>query len=236
MHKIKTLNDMDKLHPTGPVILLVDDNPQNLQVLANLLQEEKYEIEFAVNGEAALDWLTNRQFDLVLLDINMPGMNGFEVCKRIRSDKEIRDIPIIFLSAESERDSILKGFEVGAQDFVIKPFDSRELLARVKTHLDLKLKTEKLGKINEWLEKKIDTWLKLSMNRPNNSLSGDLNAKLLEFDKNQSYVLKDIYLELNTAVKEIEKLIGKSLDLKTKNKFKEIAKRIADTLAKLEQL
>ena len=77
---------MDKLHPPGPVILLVDDNPQNLQVLANLLQEEKYGIEFAVNGEAALDWLKNRQFDLVLLDINMPGMNGFDVCKKIRSD------------------------------------------------------------------------------------------------------------------------------------------------------
>lgn len=227
---------MDKLHPPGPVILLVDDNPQNLQVLANLLQEEKYGIEFAVNGEAALDWLKNRQFDLVLLDINMPGMNGFEVCKIIRSDKEMKDIPIIFLSAESERESILKGFEVGAQDFVIKPFDSRELLARVKTQLDLKSKTEKLGKVNDWLGKKIDTWLKLSVDGPKRTVSGDLNAKLIEFDKNQSYVLKDIYLELNTAIKEIEKLIGKSPDPNTKSQFKEIAKRIAGTLAKLEQL
>src|SRR5664280_251658 len=223
---------MDNLHLPGPVILLVDDNPQNLQVLANLLQEEKYEIEFAVNGEAALDWLKNRQFDLVLLDINMPGMNGFEVCKKIRSDKTMSEIPIIFLSAESERESILKGFEVGAQDFVIKPFDSRELLARVKTQLDLKSKTEKLGKVNEWLGKKIDTWLKLSIDRPRSTESGDLNAKLIEFDKNQSYVLKDIYLELNTAVKEIEKLIGKSLDPKIKGQFNEIAKRIAGTLAK----
>ena len=227
---------MDNLNLPGPVILLVDDNPQNLQVLANLLQEEKYEIEFAINGEAALDWLKNRQFDLVLLDINMPGMNGFEVCKKIRSDKTMSEIPIIFLSAESERESILKGFEVGAQDFVIKPFDSRELLARVKTQLDLKSKTEKLGKVNEWLGKKIDTWLKLSIDRPRSTESGDLNAKLIEFDKNQSYVLKDIYLELNTAVKEIEKLIGKSLDPKTKSQFNEIAKRIAGTLAKLEQL
>lgn len=227
---------MDKLHPAGPVILLVDDNPQNLQVLANLLQEEKYEIEFAVNGEAALDWLKNRQFDLVLLDINMPGMNGFDVCKKIRSDIIMAEVPIIFLSAESERESILKGFEVGAQDFVIKPFDSRELLARVKTQLDLKSKTEKLGKVNDWLGKKIDTWLKLSIDRPKSSESGDLNAKLMEFDKHQSYVLKDIYLELSTSVKEIEKLIGKSPDPKTKSHFKEIAKRIADALAKLEQL
>jgi DNA-binding response OmpR family regulator len=227
---------MDKLNPSGSVILIVDDNPQNLQVLGNLLLEEKYEIEFAVNGEATLDWLKNRQFDLILLDINMPGMNGFEVCKRIRSDEKMHDVPIIFISAESERESILKGFEVGAQDFVIKPFDSRELLARVKTQLDLKSKTEKLEKVNEWLGKKIDTWLKLSVDRPKSTESGDLNAKLIEFDKNQSYVLKDIYLELNTAVKEIEKLIGKSIDPKTKTQYKEIAKRIAGTLAKLEQL
>jgi len=227
---------MDKVHPPGPVILLVDDNPQNLQVLGKLLQEEKYEIEFAVNGEATLEWLKNKQFDLILLDINMPGMNGFEVCKRIRSDKGMSEVPIIFLSAESERESILKGFEVGAQDFVIKPFDSRELLARVKTPLDLKSKTEKLEKINEWLGKKIDNWLKVSVDRPRGVETSDLNAKLIEFDKNQSYVLKDICLELSTSIKEIEKLIGKSYNSVAKSQIKEIVKRLADSVVKLEKL
>ena len=227
---------MDNVHPHGPVILLVDDNPRNLQVLGKLLQDEKYEIEFAVNGEGTLEWLKNRQFDLILLDINMPGMNGFEVCKRIRSDKGMSEIPIIFLSAESERESILKGFEVGAQDFVIKPFDSRELLARVKTQLDLKSKTEKLEKINEWLGKKIDTWLKVSIDRPRGVETSDLNAKLIEFDKNQSYVLKNICLELSTSIKEIEKLIGKSYDSDAKNQIKEIVKRLADSVAKLEKI
>src|SRR4030042_2220417 len=201
---------MDKVHPPGTVILLVDDNPQNLQVLGKLLQEEKYEIEFALNGETALEWLKNKKFDLVLLDLNMPGLNGFEVCKRIRSDKTMYGVPIIFLSAESERESILKGFEVGAQDYVTKPFDSRELLARVKTQMDLKSKTEKLEKVNEWLGKKIDNWLKVSVDRPMGVETIDLNAKLIEFDKNQSFVLKDICLELSTSLKEIEKLIGKS--------------------------
>jgi two-component system sensor histidine kinase/response regulator len=227
---------MDRVRPNGPVILLVDDNPQNLQVLGNLLLEEKYEIEFAVNGEATLDWLKNRQFDLILLDINMPGMNGFEVCKRIRSDKEMCDVPIIFLSAESERESILKGFEVGAQDFVIKPFDSRELLARVKTQLDLKSKTEKLEKVNEWLGKKIDNWLKVSLGKQSRMESTDLNAKLIEFDQHQRFALKDICLELNTSIMEVEKLIRKSSDSNTKSQFKEIAKRIADSLIKLEKL
>jgi two-component system sensor histidine kinase/response regulator len=154
---------MVKINTPGPIILLVDDNHQNLQVLGKLLQEEKYKIEFALNGESALDWLNNKQFDLILLDLHMPGMNGFEVCKRIRSDKTVKEIPIIFLSAESERESILKGFEVGAQDYVTKPFDSRELLARVKTQLDLKSKTENLRKVNEWLARRLITGLKRAL-------------------------------------------------------------------------
>jgi two-component system sensor histidine kinase/response regulator len=227
---------MDKVYTPGAVILIVDDNPQNLQVLANLLQEEKYEIEFAINGESTLDWLKNKQFDIILLDINMPGMNGFEVCKKIRSDKETQDIPIIFLSAESERESILKGFEVGAQDFVIKPFDSRELLARVKTQLDLKSKTEKLEKVNEWLGKKIDTWIRGSLNKPKNVETGDLVAKLAEFDNSQNFVLKDICLELNTSIKEIEKLIGKSYDREDKKQIKEITRKLTDSVEKLGKL
>lgn len=227
---------MDNVYTPGAVILIVDDNPQNLQVLANLLKEEKYEIEFAINGEATLDWLKNRQFDIILLDINMPGMNGFEVCKRIRADKETQDIPIIFLSAESERESILKGFEVGAQDFVIKPFDSRELLARVKTQLDLKTKTEKLEKVNEWLGKKIDTWIRVSLKKPRSADTGDLDAKLAEFDNNQNFVLKDICLELSTSIKEIEKLIGKSYGPEDKKQIREITKKLTDSVGKLGKL
>ena len=227
---------MDKIHPPGPVILLVDDNPRNLQVFGKLLLKEKYKIEFAVNGESTLEWLKNRQFDLILLDLNMPGMNGFEVCKRIRSDKEMYEIPIIFLSAESERESILKGFEVGAQDYVTKPFDSRELLARVKTQLDLKSKTEKLEKINKWLSRKIYNWLKASVSKPWSVETNDLSAKLIEFDKNQSFVMKDICLELNTSIKEIEKLIGKNNDPNIKHQFEEIVKRMEDSVGKLGKL
>ena len=223
-------------YPYTPVILLVDDNPQNLQVLGKLLQAEKYKIEFAINGESALEWVKDRQFDLILLDLNMPGMNGFEVCKSIRSEGGKHDVPIIFLSAESERDSILKGFEVGAQDYVTKPFDTRELLARVKTQLDLKSKTEKLEKINEWLGKKIESWLKVSVTRSGSKETNDLGAKMIEFDKNQSYVMKDICLELRTSIIEVEKLIGKSNAPNIKDQFKDIIKRIEDSVVKLEKL
>jgi len=146
---------MEKVQKPRSAILIVDDNPKNLEVLGKLLQVEKYEIEFATNGEAALDWLNNRQFDLILLDINMPGMNGFEVCRKIRSDPQLNNVPVIFLSAESERESILKGFELGAQDYVTKPFDSRELIMRVKTHLLLKKNQEQLEKLNLSLEEKV---------------------------------------------------------------------------------
>jgi DNA-binding response OmpR family regulator len=227
---------MDKVHPPGPVILVVDDNPRNLQVLGKLLQEEKYEIEFAVNGEATLEWLENKHFDLILLDLNMPGMNGFEVCKKIRSDNELGEVPVIFLSAESERESILKGFEVGAQDYVTKPFDSRELLARVRTQLDLKSKTEKLEKVNEWLGKKINNWLRASIDRPVGGKANDLTAKMIEFDINQSFAVKDICLELSTSIKEIEKLIGKSNDPNIKHQFEEIKKRMDDSVIKLEKI
>jgi signal transduction histidine kinase len=125
-------------------ILIVDDNPHNLEVLGKFLKDRNYEIEFATNGLSALDWLSNRQFDLILLDINMPGMDGFEVCKRIRSDKSMDFIPVIFLSAETEREKIIEGFEIGGQDYVTKPFDSKELLVRIRTHLALKESLENL--------------------------------------------------------------------------------------------
>ncbi len=136
-------------------ILIVDDNPQNLQVLGRCLQEQNYEIEFATNGKSALEWLELQSFDLILLDINMPEMDGFEVCRKLRSNAVFNRVPVIFLSADSDRESVLKGFELGAQDYVTKPFDSRELLVRVKTHLALKSSLEKVEKINSSLEEKV---------------------------------------------------------------------------------
>jgi signal transduction histidine kinase len=130
-------------------ILIVDDNPQNLQLLGRILQENNFEIEFATSGIAALDWINIKNFDLILLDVNMPGMDGFEVCTKIRSNPSMIHVPIIFLSAEVERESILKGFELGAQDYVTKPFDSRELLVRIRTHLELKDTLKKLEKEKE---------------------------------------------------------------------------------------
>jgi two-component system, sensor histidine kinase and response regulator len=121
-----------------PEILIVDDNPENLQVLGKQLQEKNYSVEFAIDGKTALSWIDSKEFDLILLDINMPGMSGFEVCQQIRANPQFNNLPVIFLSADNDRESILKGFEMGGQDYITKPFDSRELLARIRTHVELK--------------------------------------------------------------------------------------------------
>jgi two-component system, sensor histidine kinase and response regulator len=184
-----------------PVILIVDDNPQNLQVLGKQLQDKKYEIEFAINGQAALEWINTKKFDLILLDINMPGMSGFEVCTKIRSTPELNNIPIIFLSADTDRESILKGFELGAQDYITKPFDSRELVVRVKTHLSLKDSLEKLENMNKILEEKV-LERTIQLRETNNRLE-ETNLKLIDLDKAKSEFLRLISHEIRTPLNGI---------------------------------
>jgi two-component system sensor histidine kinase/response regulator len=185
----------------SPAILIVDDNPQNVQVLGKLLQENKYEIEFATNGQAALEWLNTRQFDLILLDINMPGMDGFDVCRKIRSNPDLKNVPVIFLSSDTERESILNGFELGAQDYLTKPFDSRELLVRVRTHLALKESLEKLEKVNKSLEEKVIE--RTQQLKEANVKLEVLNLKLLNLDRAKAEFLNLISHEIRTPLNGI---------------------------------
>ncbi len=120
-------------------ILIVDDEPNNIQLLGNLLKENGYNVEFALDGEKAFDWLDSKPFDLVLLDIMMPGMDGYTVCKKIKSDVSKRHLPIIFITAKTETDDIVKGFDAGGSDYITKPFKAPELLARVKMHVEMKI-------------------------------------------------------------------------------------------------
>ncbi|MGD0341176.1 MAG: response regulator [Bacteroidales bacterium] len=129
-----------------PLILIVDDNPKNLQILGNYLQNEGYKVEFALDGNSALDWIERTEFDLVLLDIMMPGMDGFEVCKIIKKDPVKQKIPIIFLTAKVDTESIINGFDLGAVDYVIKPFNQKELIARVKTQIEIKNSRDEIAR------------------------------------------------------------------------------------------
>ncbi|MFW6227429.1 MAG: response regulator, partial [Bacteroidota bacterium] len=118
-------------------ILIVDDQLIGRQLLESILFKEEYELFFAEDGEEALEQTITHKPDLVLLDVMMPKIDGFEVCRRIRKDKEIRDTPVIMVTALDDRDSRLMGFDAGANDYVSKPIDRQELLARVKNITDM---------------------------------------------------------------------------------------------------
>lgn len=118
-------------------ILIVDDVLDNIQVAMNILKEDSYNFSYAKSGEEALKLLKDANFDLVLLDIMMPGIDGYGVCIEMQKDPMLLDIPVIFLTAKADIDSMAKGFEVGGLDYITKPFHANELLARVKTHLEL---------------------------------------------------------------------------------------------------
>lgn len=118
-------------------ILIVDDSPNNLQVLISILERFKYEIRPALSGEIALMAIDTFTPDLILLDINMPGIDGYETCRRIKSNKSTHDIPVIFISANDSTDDKLMAFQVGGVDYVTKPFQLDEVLARVNTHIEL---------------------------------------------------------------------------------------------------
>lgn len=118
-------------------ILAVDDTPASLRLLTDILKEEGYEVRSAISGELALHAAASNPPELVLLDIRMPGMDGFEVCRRLKAQPETSEVPVIFVSAVSETDEKVKGFGIGAVDFVTKPYQRDELLARVRTHLEL---------------------------------------------------------------------------------------------------
>jgi DNA-binding response OmpR family regulator len=118
-------------------ILLIEDEPMNIQALSAILKQEGYQISVATNGQQALDVLERVRPDLILLDVMMPGIDGFQTCQRIKASTRWREIPIIFLTAKTETADVVRGFEVGGVDYVAKPFNAHELLARVRTHLAL---------------------------------------------------------------------------------------------------
>ncbi len=128
-----------------PNILIIDDNPGNIDFLLGLLTE--YDISAAVDGERALDQISQEIPDLILLDVSMPGMDGYEVCSIIKSNPETKDIPVLFISANTDAESIVKGFDVGGVDYITKPYRPREVLARVETHLKLKQLRDELEKM-----------------------------------------------------------------------------------------
>ncbi len=133
---------METNRETAPRVLIVDDNPKNIQVLGTILKNNDYLVNVAMDGLQALTVADKTDPDIILLDVMMPNLDGFETCKKLKTQEKTKDIPVIFLTAKTESQDIVTGFEVGAVDYLTKPFNSIELLARVKTHLELKFNRE----------------------------------------------------------------------------------------------
>jgi len=129
-------------------ILIVDDNPENIRVLSGILKEEKYNVRMAINGEQAVKSVNFEKPDLILLDIQMPVMDGYEACRIIKSSEENKSLPIIFISALSDTFDKVEAFNAGGVDYIPKPFHIEEVLARVRTHLLLKRSLDQLEEIN----------------------------------------------------------------------------------------
>ncbi len=186
-------------------IMLVDDSVDNLTLLSEILKPQ-YDILTATDGLKALQLLqTSKRPDLILLDIIMPGMDGFEVCRRLKDNHQTAEIPVIFITGLIEREQIIRGFETGAQDYVTKPFYPPELLARVKTHIELKLRNEQLKSLNATLEERIK--LKTKQLRKSNKQLKELNKaldrankQLLTLDRAKSRFIQIISHEIRTPL------------------------------------
>jgi len=181
-------------------ILIVDDTPENIDVLNGLLTDFKRKI--ATNGKKALKLaLTDNPPDLILLDIMMPEMDGFEVCEILRTDERTVDVPVIFLSAKAEKKDVIRGFEVGGQDYVTKPFDVHELMERVKTQLQLKYQKELLKNMNSILEEKVRERT-AQLNESNINLD-KANKQLMGLDDAKNQFLMLISHEIRTPLNGI---------------------------------
>lgn len=148
---------MGNQRASSNVILIVDDTPSNLQVLFTYLEQASFKVLVAQNGDNALEIASLNHPDLILLDVLMPGMDGFEVCRHLKAQAVTQDIPVIFLTALSETINQVKGFEVGGVDYVTKPIEQEEVLARIQTHLTLQRMRQRLLEQNEELQKEIST-------------------------------------------------------------------------------
>ncbi len=175
-----------------PYVLVVDDVLKNLKIIGNILLENGYEISLVSNGFEAIESLKDDKPDLILLDIMMPEMDGYEACRRIKSNEDTADIPIIFITAKSETEDIVEAFRCGGVDYLTKPFNREELLVRVKTHVDLK-------RSRDASEKHAKEMIAI-------------NAKLSAINEEKQELLNTIEEDLKIASEYIESLLPKRIN------------------------
>jgi len=217
-----------------PLILIVDDNSVSIRMLVHVLKNKDYDLAISRNGSQALTMLDDIQPDLILLDIMMPDLDGFKVCRTLKDNPRTKEIPIIFLTAKEETEDLVQAFELGAVDYVTKPFNGLELLARVQTHLDLKFardtQKELLIKLEEKLMEIKENNEKLEeLNKIKNEFLGmaahDLRNPLGVIQVTSEYLLIsdlndnlseeqiDLLREINTSSEYMRDMLNELLDI-----------------------
>ncbi len=192
----------DNIYKKGKV-LIVDDNPKNLQYAAKILTDAGYDISVAQSGINALNFInrTSPLPELILLDIMMPEMSGYEVCEKLKSSSYTKDIPIIFLTAKTEIDDIVKGFDLGGVDYVTKPFQPKEILARIKTHIELIRTKKELEDKNKLLDIYNKSLIEQIKERTNELIAAHNNVE--RYKQLKSNFLAQISHEIRTPVNVI---------------------------------
>lgn len=175
-------------------VMVVDDMPDNVHLLEALLQEQGYYVLAFSSGRAALSALARVLPDIILLDIMMPEIDGFEVCRRIKEDDRLRGIPVIFISARSDPESKVEAFDMGGVDYVTRPLHEKEVLARVAAHLKLVALQRRLQTYNESMEN-----LVVERTRELLQINMHLQSKILEY-KQAVTAMQQAYAALNMAV------------------------------------
>jgi len=186
--------------PKQTRLLIVDDTLQNIQVLGTILREQHYQLNVAQDGQKALDMVAKVLPDLILLDVMMPEMDGYEACRRLKADPTTAHIPVIFLTAKTETEDVVKGFELGAIDYVTKPFNSTELLKRVETHLELSLLRSSLAEqVEEKTQQLLQAQKMESMGQLAAGIAHEVNTPM-QYINNNSDFLQQAFAEIDDVL------------------------------------
>ena len=177
------------------LVIIVDDNPENLRTLTSVLEAHGYETRAAINGELALEAIKTVHPDLIMLDIMMPGINDYKVCRQLKANANTSNIPVLFISAMSDTMDKVKAFEVGGIDYIPKPFQAQEVLARTRTHIALALARRQLEESNSQLQQRTSKLEALNKELSSfaYSVSHDLRAPLRTIDGFSHTMLEDYY-------------------------------------------
>lgn len=207
------LKEKTKYLEEDVLILVVDDEPQNLRVFGEILKREGLRFICATSGEEALEAVHSENPTLILLDIMMPGHDGLAICQMLKNDSAVRDIPIIFLTARAQRENVVEGFKAGAVDYVVKPFSSEELIARIQTHIDLYLSKKKLASLYE-KKSELISMLAHGVKNPAGaiySISRGLIQDIENDNANTSEILSFLKL-IDASATGLAELVEKALD------------------------